>query len=60
MQGIQNPADGWIVHKFGGTSVANAERYRHVAKVLAERPEKRKAVVVSAMSGITDALIQAV
>lgn len=53
-------SDPWIVHKFGGTSVANAERYRHVARVLAERPERRKAVVVSAMSGVTDALIRAV
>ena len=60
LQGIQSPADGWIVHKFGGTSVATAERYRHVAKVLSERPEARKVVVVSAMSGITNTLIRAV
>jgi bifunctional aspartokinase / homoserine dehydrogenase 1 len=50
----------WVVHKFGGTSVANAERYRHVAEILAHRPERRRAVVVSAMRGVTDALVQAV
>jgi bifunctional aspartokinase / homoserine dehydrogenase 1 len=51
----------WIVHKFGGTSVANAERYRHVAAVLdAERHDARPAVVVSAMSGVTDMLLRAV
>ena len=53
-------SDAVIVHKFGGTSVATAERYRHVAKVLSERPEGRKVVVVSAMSGVTNALIRAV
>ena len=52
--------ESWVVHKFGGTSVASAERYRHVAKVLAERPEQRKGVVVSAMSGVTDTLVRAV
>ena len=49
-----------VVHKFGGTSVATADRYRHVARVLAERPEPRKVVVVSAMSGKTNTLIRAV
>jgi bifunctional aspartokinase / homoserine dehydrogenase 1 len=51
----------WIVHKFGGTSVANAERYRHVARVLAAEPrDARPAVVVSAMSGVTDLLVRTV
>lgn len=50
----------WIVHKFGGTSVLNAERYRHVAQVLIARPEPRRAVVVSAMGGVTDTLVGAV
>jgi aspartokinase/homoserine dehydrogenase 1 len=49
----------WAVHKFGGTSVADADRYRAVAQiVLAWRPGQRSAVVVSAMSGVTNALIQ--
>ena len=50
----------WVVHKFGGTSVASAERYRHVAGILDRRPEARKSVVVSAMSGVTDSLMTAV
>src|ERR1043165_8272192 len=51
----------WIVHKFGGTSVADAERYRGVAEiVLARAPGERTAVVVSAMSGVTNVLIQSV
>jgi aspartokinase/homoserine dehydrogenase 1 len=48
---------GWVVHKFGGTSVANAERYRNVVRLLEADTEHRKAVVVSAMSGVTDSLI---
>lgn len=49
----------WIVHKFGGTSVAGAERYRGVADLLKRErvPGTRAGVVVSAMSGVTDALI---
>ncbi len=52
--------DSWVVHKFGGTSLANAERFRRVAEILEERPELQRAAVVSAMSGVTDALITAV
>ncbi|MDR1076107.1 MAG: bifunctional aspartate kinase/homoserine dehydrogenase I [Xanthomonadaceae bacterium] len=47
-----------IVHKFGGTSVADAERYRGVAQLLLARPEQTQVTVVSAMKGVTDALIQ--
>ncbi len=49
----------WIVHKFGGTSVASAERYRGVIQILAEAraTQPRQAVVVSAMSGVTDMLV---
>src|SRR5262245_6678094 len=51
----------WIVHKFGGTSVADAERYRAAAEiVLSPQPRERVAVVVSAMSGVTNALIRSV
>ncbi len=46
-----------VVHKFGGTSVADAERYRHVAQLLLARPERLQVTVVSAMKGVTDALI---
>jgi bifunctional aspartokinase / homoserine dehydrogenase 1 len=49
------------VHKFGGSSVADAERYRHVASILASRTrDARRAVVVSAMQGVTNALHEAV
>jgi bifunctional aspartokinase / homoserine dehydrogenase 1 len=51
----------WVVHKFGGTSVAGAERYRAAAELaLARAPGERTAVVVSAMSGVTNILIQTV
>ena len=51
----------WTVHKFGGTSLADAERYRAAAKiVLAQQPHDHVAVVVSAMSGVTNALIRSV
>ncbi len=47
-----------VVHKFGGTSVADAERYRHVGGLLLARPESLQVTVVSAMKGVTDALIE--
>ena len=50
-------APATVVHKFGGTSVADAARYRHVAQLLLARPEARQVTVVSAMKGVTDALI---
>ena len=46
-----------VAHKFGGSSVADAARYRHVAQLLRQRGEARQIVVVSAMRGVTDALI---
>ena len=48
-----------IVQKYGGTSVADVERIRHVAKrvVASVSQGHRVAVVVSAMSGETDALV---
>jgi aspartokinase/homoserine dehydrogenase 1 len=46
------------VMKFGGTSVASAERLRSVARlVCAALAEERVLVVVSAMAGVTDLLI---
>ena len=41
-----------VVHKFGGTSVADAERYRHVAQLLLAREESLQVTVVSAMKGL--------
>ncbi|MCX7563512.1 bifunctional aspartate kinase/homoserine dehydrogenase I [Xanthomonadaceae bacterium XH05] len=46
-----------IAHKFGGSSVADAARYRHVASILAERDDPLQVTVVSAMKGVTDDLI---
>lgn len=42
--------------KFGGTSVADASAFENVSRIVAERIELRPVVVVSAMSGMTDAL----
>lgn len=48
------------VHKFGGTSLADADCFRRVADIVASWPPPRHAVVVSAMSGVTNALLNAV
>ena len=49
-----------IVQKYGGTSVGNPERIRRVAErvIAAQRGGDRIVVVVSAMGGVTDSLIQ--
>ncbi len=47
-----------IVMKFGGTSVGNAERIRGVADIILSQREKNPAVVVSALGGVTDSLIE--
>src|SRR5690242_9215950 len=49
-----------VVHKFGGTSVADADCFRNVANIVRALPEEQRLVVVSAMSGITDQLVRAV
>jgi bifunctional diaminopimelate decarboxylase / aspartate kinase len=48
----------WVVLKFGGTSVATVERWRTILDLAAVRRAAgmRVLVVVSALSGITDAL----
>jgi len=50
------------MHKFGGTSVANAAGYQAVGRILQSLRQEgeRTAVVVSAMSGVTDGLIELV
>src|SRR5881628_1063712 len=49
-----------IVMKFGGTSMAGIERIRHVAGLVKREGERgnQLAVVVSAMAGETDRLVQ--
>ena len=46
----------WTVHKFGGSSVADAECFRRVAQIV-EAGGARQAVVLSACRGVTDALL---
>jgi aspartate kinase len=49
-----------IVQKYGGTSVANPERIRNVAKRIIEtqREDCRVVAIISAMAGVTDELIK--
>jgi aspartokinase/homoserine dehydrogenase 1 len=49
--------DNWIVHKFGGSSVADAACFRRVADIIEASPNPREAVVLSACRGVTDALL---
>ena len=51
------PNDPWIVHKFGGSSVADAACFARVASLLESQPPGRLAVVLSACRGVTDALL---
>lgn len=46
-----------VAHKFGGSSLADAQRIAHVADVLTARNDPSQVIVVSAMQGVTDALI---
>ncbi|HBK83658.1 MAG TPA: hypothetical protein DDZ41_08695, partial [Flavobacterium sp.] len=49
-----------LVLKFGGTSVANAQNIKLVVNIIAQKSQKNKlAVIVSALSGVTDLLIKA-
>ena len=47
----------WKIHKFGGSSLKDAACFRRVAGLLLDYDEPRLGVVVSAMGGMTDALI---
>lgn len=48
-----------IVMKFGGSSVANAERIKHIADIICKYRDKRPVVVLSAMGDTTDDLLEA-
>ena len=55
---IGNVAENrWKIHKFGGSSLADAACFRRVAGIVMALPEERLGVVVSAMGGMTDALL---
>ncbi|NYZ63451.1 bifunctional aspartate kinase/homoserine dehydrogenase I [Luteimonas deserti] len=45
------------VHKFGGSSLADAGRIASAARIAAGSPGAHRVVVVSAMQGVTDALV---
>ena len=59
-QGARSVVEAWKVHKFGGSSVADAACMERVAKILESDPAARKAVVLSACRGVTDALLSLV
>ncbi|KAI0562668.1 fusion protein of aspartate kinase and homoserine dehydrogenase [Gracilaria domingensis] len=52
------PVSAWTVHKFGGSSLANAECVGRVADIVASSvtSSSKLLIVVSAASGVTDAL----
>ena len=50
----------WVVHKFGGSSVADADCFRRVAAILDSLQSSRLGVVLSACRGVTDALLRLV
>lgn len=54
---MAKPAERWIVHKFGGSSLADADCFRRVASIVEELAEARIALVLSACQGVTDELI---
>ncbi len=51
-------AERWSIHKFGGTSLAGADRIRRAAEIVESRGGDRVAAVVSAMGGVTDDLLE--
>lgn len=49
----------WTIHKFGGSSLADADCIAHVARLLTGRQQDEgQAVVVSAMAGVTNSLLE--
>jgi aspartokinase/homoserine dehydrogenase 1 len=47
----------WTVHKFGGSSLADAACFRRVAGIVVDQPAGPLGIVVSAIGGMTDALL---
>ena len=52
--------DKWVVHKFGGSSVADAACFRRVAEIIEASSNPREAIVLSACRGVTDSLLELV
>ena len=46
----------WTVHKFGGSSLADADCFRRVTGIVRDQPQGNLGVVVSAVGGVTDML----
>ena len=57
VQQLSAEADKVIVHKFGGSSLATAERFHAVADILLQQPQQSAWVVVSAPGDTTDHLL---
>ncbi len=54
------PPEPWIVHKFGGSSLADADCFRRVAAIVEKLAAARVVLVLSACRGVTDQLISLV
>jgi bifunctional aspartokinase / homoserine dehydrogenase 1 len=54
----ENPS--WVVHKFGGSSVADAKCFERVADIVESQKGLNQAIVLSACKGVTDALLDLV
>ena len=50
----------WMVHKFGGTSLADPDCYEHVTGMFEKQDDCRCAIVVSSMAGMTNDLLELV
>jgi aspartokinase/homoserine dehydrogenase 1 len=48
----------WKIHKFGGSSLADAACFRRVAGIVLDMQDAPLGIVVSAMGGMTDALLE--
>ncbi|MGI9202403.1 MAG: bifunctional aspartate kinase/homoserine dehydrogenase I [Woeseiaceae bacterium] len=49
--------NNWKIHKFGGSSLANAACYQRVADIISSLRQAPTGVVVSAMGGMTNSLL---
>ena len=56
---MARPSQPPHIHKFGGASLANAAAMRHAAEIVVAHRPAPQVVVVSAMAGVTDALLDA-
>ncbi len=48
----------WVVHKFGGSSLAGADEFARVGRILDAGTPGSQAIVVSAVKGVTDCLLE--